>query len=876
MRTRNRTPYDLLKEVDGGGLDETGVVPQGREHLEFLVAAGLLGLLAVAALWRFLAHPDLHLPAQLLHRLAVGAGLAVAAFIAAGVGAALLREFLTRRTLRTRQTVQVLTGDGDPPLEAVAAFAHQMLGARRRLSWLRWVDESATAFRVLLSRDESGRPAVYWQVPVRFMSVLFQAAQSYRHLGLRQVEPGTGLPAFQGRAARLELRPARAEAYPLRNISDGWDRLRALAAAIQGADGPGERLVLAWDLLPVAPRTMVPLRKRMLHRARSSERRDPLQWWEDLRDVSNPAEAIERRIERTGLWEKVGNSQPMYRLQVLAYAETNAPSGRKRARELVEKAFAAAEQWAGQNFFRAVGLFVLGLPFAGSDAIWRRGWFDYRLRTGRFGHRTGPLGGGGRVVNWSEVGELFRGWGRAVDGVERVETRQLDPPEGAPTAGMPLGEAEPSGVSVAIRPQEILTHALVSGTTGVGKTTLLTNWLLALANDTSVGAALIDPKDGKAIYEALERMPREHADRVVLIDPWRRDADPEHDRVVGLNVLECPDPTQRELVADQIGRVFQNIFGASWGQRGAALMRMCVLTLLQHPGSTLVDIIAMLENREVRARLTHGLDDPILHQFWTHFDERWAKDDSLETLLYKLREVVLRSSVRDVLCQPTSTIDVRHLIDHGGLILVSLPKGLVGEESSRLTGSIIFTKIWQAAMARADIPREQDRPISVVMMDEFHNFVHLPLPFDEVLAEARGFHLPLVLGLQHLGQLPGDVREAVTALTRTKVAFHQEAAQVAASAALVPPVKEGEFAALGPYRAAVRMYFAGQSQPAFITRTRPLPQGFGREHAETIARASLDRYGRPRAEIEADIARRLGGKPPKLEGPAPREWGAER
>jgi len=54
-----------------------------------------------------------------------------------------------------------------------------------------------------------------------------------------------------------------------------------------------------------------------------------------------------------------------------------------------------------------------------------------------------------------------------------------------------------------------------------------------------------------------------------------------------------------------------------------------------------------------------------------------------------------------------------------------------------------------------------------LVVDECQNCLNLPRSFDEMLAEARGYRLSMVLAHQHLGQLPRELREAVSANART-------------------------------------------------------------------------------------------------------------
>jgi type IV secretory pathway TraG/TraD family ATPase VirD4 len=104
------------------------------------------------------------------------------------------------------------------------------------------------------------------------------------------------------------------------------------------------------------------------------------------------------------------------------------------------------------------------------------------------------------------------------------------------------------------------------------------------------------------------------------------------------------------------------------------------------------------------------------------------------------------------------------------LLLAKLPKGTLGEDTSRLLGSFLFARVWQAALARAGQAPEQRRD-AACYVDEVQNYLNLPTPFEDVLAEARSYRLSLCLAHQHLAQLPRDLREAIGANARTKVYF---------------------------------------------------------------------------------------------------------
>ena len=195
-------------------------------------------------------------------------------------------------------------------------------------------------------------------------------------------------------------------------------------------------------------------------------------------------------------------------------------------------------------------------------------------------------------------------------------------------------------------------------------------------------------------------------------------------------------------------------------------------------------------------------------------------------LLYKLRAFLLRPFVREIVDAPVSSVDMGRLLD-GGLLLVRVPKGLLGEDTARLLGSFVVAKVWQAATGRAALGQDA-RVDASLYVDECQNFLTLPRSFDEILAEARGYRLSLVLAHQHLGQLPRELRDAVSANARNKVFFTMSPEDAFVLARHTnPQLTEHDLANLDAYQAAARLVVAGQDQPAFTLRTRPVPEAPG-------------------------------------------------
>jgi Type IV secretion-system coupling protein DNA-binding domain len=406
----------------------------------------------------------------------------------------------------------------------------------------------------------------------------------------------------------------------------------------------------------------------------------------------------------------------------------------------------------------------------------------------------------------------------AIPGLARAGARAIAPPPGIATPGP---QAKPIGVTdtghprpVALRVADARHHLHVLGATGSGKSTLLATMILADAQ-AGRGLVVIDPK-GDLVTDLLSRLPRSAAEKVVLFD-----ADSAH-RPPCLNPLEGG---RADLTVDNLVSVFRRVYSAFWGPRTDDVMRAACLTLRAQDGiPTLADLPRLLIEPAFRSRLTAAVTDPVLAGFWSWYDELTdsARAQVISPLMNKLRAFLLRPFVRDALASGRSTVDLGAVLD-GGICLVRIPKGALGEETTRLVGSLVVAQAWQATTRRAQTPQPQ-RQDACLVIDECHNFLHLPYPLEDMLAEARAFHVSLTLAHQHLGQLPRELREAISTNARNKIFFTaspEDARELARHT--TPRLSEHDLAHLGAYHAATRLVLGGEHAEPFTLTTQPLP-----------------------------------------------------
>jgi energy-coupling factor transporter ATP-binding protein EcfA2 len=292
----------------------------------------------------------------------------------------------------------------------------------------------------------------------------------------------------------------------------------------------------------------------------------------------------------------------------------------------------------------------------------------------------------------------------------------------------------------------------VIGTTGCGKTTLLQNLAYQdMCDPHRPGLCVLDPH-GDFIDELLRRVPEGRRDDVILFDPGSPE---QYARPLGLNLLACDrsDPKQVDRVSSTVIDTLKKLFLYSWGPRMEDLLRHSILTLMETPDTTLLDLLLLLASPAHRKRYTHGLSDPLLRQFWevqfAAYDRR-MRVEVVGSSLNKIGRFLANPLIRNIVSQPHNSLDMRQIMDEGKILLVNLSKGDLGEDNCFLLGAVLVNLVLIAALQRREIPQEQRRPFHLIV-DEFQNFA--TDSFATLQSEARKYAVDIIVAHQYRDQL---------------------------------------------------------------------------------------------------------------------------
>ncbi|MCR4330847.1 MAG: type IV secretion system DNA-binding domain-containing protein [Patescibacteria group bacterium] len=407
-------------------------------------------------------------------------------------------------------------------------------------------------------------------------------------------------------------------------------------------------------------------------------------------------------------------------------------------------------------------------------------------------------------------------------------------------------------------------HVYTIGKTGMGKSTLLENMAVQDIQNGN-GIAFIDPHGGTA-EKLLDYIPEHRIKDVVYFAPF----DMEHP--ISFNVMEDVGYDKRHLVVSGLMSAFEKIWADAWSARMAYILSNTLFALLEYPGSTLLDINKMLVNKEFRKKVVENVTDPSIKSFWVDefakYSDRYAQE-ATPAIQNKVGQFVSNPLIRDIIGQPKSSFDIRDIMDNKKIFIMNLSKGRIGESNTNLLGSMLITKIYLAAMSRADLSNHElaAKPNFYFFVDEFQSFANKS--FADILSEARKYKLNLTIAHQYIEQMEEEVRSAVFGNVGTMIVFRVGSFDADIfEKEFAPTFMAEDIVNLGFAQIYLKLMIDGVSSKPFSAMTLPpiaLPPVSSRDK---VIESSRRLYARPRTEVEKLIKERMNeeGAPQEREG----------
>lgn len=310
--------------------------------------------------------------------------------------------------------------------------------------------------------------------------------------------------------------------------------------------------------------------------------------------------------------------------------------------------------------------------------------------------------------------------------------------------------------------EERSTHTYVIGQPGSGKSRAIESWVM---QDIKAGRAVgvIDPH-GDLYNNLLTRLTDypQLWKKIVLFDPL------DEKWVVGFNPLDAVTDLPNERLAIYMTDIVIKVWKIQPEQAPRMVWLLTNTFLaLSSSGLSILELPRFLSDPEFRIAMMPKVGSEVVRNYFLNeYPQKHSTAMQWSApILNKLGNLVFDPQIRTIFTGK-STINFRHIMDSGKILLVNLPKGIIGEELSSLLAAFIVAMIQKAALSRASIHNRQS---FYLYLDEFQNYTTDNIK--DILSESRKYSLSLTLAHQYLDQLSSDLRSAVFNTIGTIVCF---------------------------------------------------------------------------------------------------------
>ncbi len=763
-------------------------------------------------------------------------------------------------------------------ISVAEVFFSTLGGVKAQKGWRAWWYGRTDHLSLEIVADREGMVTFYVAVP-RYMQQYIeqQIHAQWEDAKIDEVED-YNIFEPQGVVVGSTLKLARHYIHPITTYdemeSDPLNALTNMMSRFEKEEGAAIQFVIrsarpAWHKLPMkVAHTMQ--QGKSVDRAFAEVRANPLMkiWWEFARVWSQKQNKTEAGIDPKT--EREYRLSPMEEEVVKSLEEKTSKSGFDvNIRVLVSAArqdvaisklnniLNAFTQYAGYQYGNK---FVASKPSTSQELVQD---FIYR----HFNEKKSY------ILNTKEMASL---WHLPLQNTETPNLRWLmskksAPPSNLPKEGIIIGKVEYRGKEqfVRIKRADRTRHMYIIGKSGSGKSVLLTSMIMQdIANGDGVG--VIDPH-GELIDDVLLHIPKERADDVIIFDPSSIE------NPMGLNMLEVENEEQRDFAVQEMVAIFYKLFGEEMiGPMFEHYMRNAMLALMEdtEAGATLIEVPRMFTDDKFRKEKVARVKNMIVKNFWEgEYEQSQSGQQAADMLSYvisKIGRFLTNDMMRNIIGQKESAFNFKEVMNKQQILLINLSKGKIGEVNSSLLGLICVTKLQMAAMARAEM-RKEDRKDFYLYMDEFQNFTTDSIA--TILSEARKYRLNLIMAHQYIGQLSKDndtsIRDAVFGNAGTMLAFRVGADDAEFLVKEYAPVfDENDIINVEQYTANIKLLIDNTASRPFNMHSILPPEG-NVEMRNVLKEMAKLKFGKPRAEVEAEIIERSALDKLGKSGPSP-------
>ncbi len=465
------------------------------------------------------------------------------------------------------------------------------------------------------------------------------------------------------------------------------------------------------------------------------------------------------------------------------------------------------------------------------------------------------------ILNSEELATVFHLPNKSVEThhIRFLYAKNAPAPREIPQEGLLLGKSVYRGDvrNIYMDLNDRRRHMYIIGKTGTGKSEFLKEMILQDI-EAGHGVCAIDPH-GEFVEDILQLLPSNRAEDVIYFNPS------DLDRPMGMNMMEADTEEQKHFVVSSIIGLMYKLYDPHRtgiiGPRFEHAIRNAMLTIMSRKGSTFIELVRALTDQKFVDELLPLVTDPMVRRYWTDQIAQTSdfhKSEVLDYIVSKFGRFVTNKTMRNIIGQPQSAFNFRQAMDEKKIILCNLSKGILGEEDAKFLGLILVPKVLTAAMSRQNMPMEQ-RQDFFLYVDEFQNYA--TEDFATILSEARKYRLNLIVANQYISQIDEQVRGAVFGNVGTMISFRVGVNDAQFLQHEYAPIfNETDLANIEKYHVYIKTIVKNEPVPPFSMSLEKdmeeVEAKMNPELAQAVKELSRLKYGKSKAEVEAEISQR--------------------
>ena len=423
-----------------------------------------------------------------------------------------------------------------------------------------------------------------------------------------------------------------------------------------------------------------------------------------------------------------------------------------------------------------------------------------------------------------------------IHSLERSQSKRLNAPNIAVRKGALVGKAweADGGLRRVFLPNDVGdSHFFLIAKTRMGKSTMMCHIggerMASKAEGFNDDALVVVDPHSDLVNDLLERIPEELVDRVVLLDLSSKE------RSIGINLLDTRVFEDRDKAVEAIVEVAKGTW-ENWGTRMENILMnvmKCLYeanrTLARRKQLTMLDGLLMLSDENFRYSVLSRVQDPNLIDWWRSAHGGWAEEygkEAVAPVITRLTNYTGSIVVRAILGQRRCTVNVREVIQRGGVLLVNTNQGAVGVEVSALVGASVIKLVDTIVTQQGEIVENETikRRRVCVIADEMQSLKGVN--FQRMLSELGKFGGVMVMATQSLSRLDElgmTMRDAILANVAGLAVFQVNAvdAERIMPELRSPYLEEADVTGLPVHHCYMRMRSGGKVQAPFTMEVLP-------------------------------------------------------